>query len=148
MTESFSAQVNTYVAETLERSTAVFKQSAQDVIEDAQAPRPSDAYNVSVSKYNMGKSKKLGRMRVDTGFLRNSHVSGLNGSTSLSGADSYVLTIVKAKLGDSITGGWTAEYAEAREFGSGDVGADFFLRGAAQKWQQFVDANSRKLMKG
>ena len=131
MTVSFSAQVNAYVSETLERSTAVFKQSAQDVIADAQTP-----------------TGKGGRMRVDTGFLRNSHVSGLNGSTSLSGADSYVLTIVKAKLGDSITGGWTAEYAEAREFGSGDVGADFFLRGAAQKWQQFVDANSRKLMKG
>ena len=140
-TESFSAQVNTYVAETIERTTAVFKQSAQDVIEDAQAPRPSDAYKVS-------KSKKLGRMRVDTGFLRNSHVSGLNGSTSLSGADSYVLTIAGAKLGDSITGGWTADYAIHREFGARGQAPDFFARGAAQKWQQFVDANSRKLMKG
>ena len=148
MTESFSAQVNAYVSETIERSTAVFKQSAQDVIEDAQAPRPSDAYNVSISKYNMGKSKKLGRMRVDTGFLRNSHVSGLNGSTSLSGADSYVLTIAGAKLGDSITGGWTADYAIPREFGARGQAPDFFARGAAQKWQQFVDANSRKLMKG
>jgi len=129
--ESFSAQVNAYVSETIERSTAVFKQSAQDVIADAQTP-----------------TGKGGRMRVDTGFLRNSHVSGLNGSTSLSGADSYVLTIAGAKLGDSITGGWTADYAIPREFGARGQAPDFFARGAAQKWQQFVDANSRKLMKG
>ena len=140
MTESFSAQVNAYVSETIERSTAVFKQSAQDVIADAQT-----------------RKKDGGRMPIKLSFLRNSHVSGLNGSTSLSGADNYSLTIARAKLGDSITGGWTADYALRIEFGFNDTDSlgrsyrqppQFFLRGAAQKWQQFVDANSRKLMKG
>ena len=131
MTESFSAQVNAYVSETNERSLAVFQASSVDFVGDAQTP-----------------TGKGGRMRVDTGFLRNSHVSGLNGSTSLSGADNYSLTIAGAKLGDSITGGWTADYAIPREFGARGQAPDFFARGAAQKWQQFVDANSRKLMKG
>ena len=125
---SFSAQVDAFVAQTEQRTTAVFKASAQDVLKDAQTP-----------------TAKGGRMRVKTGNLRNSHVSGLNGSTSLSGADSYVLTIAQAKLGDKITGGWTANYAGYREFGARGQAPDFFLRGAAQKWPQIVKANAAKL---
>lgn len=134
---SFSAQVDAFVAQTEQRTTAVFKASAQDVIADAQTPKG-----------------KGGRMPVVTSFLRNSHVSGLNGSTSLSGSDSYVLTIAQAKLGDAITGGWTAAYAMRIEFGytgtdslgrSFNQAPQFFLRGAAQKWQQFVNANAAKL---
>ncbi|MCY0150885.1 HK97 gp10 family phage protein [Hoeflea sp. G2-23] len=124
----FSAQVDAFVSQTEQRTTAVFKQSAQDVLADAQTP-----------------TAKGGRMRVDTGFLRNSHVSGLNGSTSLSGPESYVLTIAQAKLGDAITGGWTANYAVHREFGARGQAPDFFLRGAAQKWPAFVRTNAAKL---
>ena len=141
MTESFSAQVNAYASETLGRSTAVFKQSCVDFVEDAQAPRPDVAYKAP-------KSKKLGRMRIDTGTLRNSHQMGLNGSTALTGDGEYSLRIAGAKLGDSINGGWGTDYAIPREFGARGQAPDFFARGAAQKWQQFVDANSRKLMKG
>ena len=138
MADTFTADVTKWVAETEDRTEAVFKQSAQDVIGDAQRPKA-----------------KGGRMPVVTGNLRNSHVSGLNGSTALTGADSYVLTIAKAKLGDAITGGWTAAYAARIEYGFNGTDSlgrtynqapQFFLRGAAQKWKQFVDKNAAKAM--
>jgi len=133
----FTAQVDDFIARSEEYMTAVFKASAQDFVEDAQRP-----------------VSKGGRMPVDTSFLRNSHVSGLNGSTSLSGAESYVTTIANSELGDTIDGGWTAEYALRIEFGL--TGADslgrkynqkptFFARGAAQKWPDFVKENAAKL---
>jgi hypothetical protein len=128
MTDTFTASVESFVETSLLFHTAVLKQSAQDFGEDAQRP-----------------TGKGGRMRVDTGFLRNSHVSGLNGSTSMSGPDSYVLTIAQMKLGDILNGGWTADYAVHREFGARGQAPDFFARGAAQKWQSFVDKNAAKL---
>lgn len=124
----FSASVSSFVKRTKQRSTAVFKQSAQDVIADAQMP-----------------VAKGGRMRVDTGFLRGSHISGLNGSYQHEGFDSYLLTIANAELGDVIIGGWTADYAISREFGARGQQPDFFLRGAAQKWKQIVKMNAAKL---
>ena len=131
MVKSFSASVSDWVKATEKRTEAVFKQSAQDVLADAQLP-----------------VAKGGRMRVDTEFLRDSHVSGLNGSYDAAGADSYTLTIATASLGDVITGGWTASYAEPREFGARGQSPDFFLRGAAQKWQLFVNANAVKARSG
>jgi hypothetical protein len=125
---SFSAQVDDFIKRSEVYHTAVLKQSAQDFVADAQTP-----------------VAKGGRMRVDTGFLRNSHVSGLNGSTALSGAESYVLTIAKMKLGDILDGGWTADYAIHREFGARGQAPDMFARGAAQKWPSFVKKNATKL---
>lgn len=124
----FDAQVDDFIKRSTLFHTAVLKQSAQDFGDDAQRP-----------------VAKGGRMRVDTGFLRNSHVSGLNGSTSMSGPESYVMTIAQMKLGDILSGGWTADYAVPREFGARGQAPDFFARGAAQKWQSFVKANAAKL---
>lgn len=123
---SFSAQVDAWTAETIDRTERVFKASAQDVIADAQVP-----------------TAKGGRMRVDTGTLRNSLTSGLNGSTSLTGPEAYKVAL-QAKLGDVINGGWTADYAVHREFGARGQAPDFFLRGAAQKWPQIVKSNAAK----
>ena len=125
---SFNADVRGWSERALRNSEAIFKQSAQDVLADAQLPR-----------------KKGGRMRVDTGTLRNSHVSGLNGQFGAKGPDSYLITIASAEFGDVITGGWTAEYAVHREFGARGQAPDFFLRGAAQKWPAIVRANAAKV---
>lgn len=125
---TFSAQVNDYVRKYKERMEAVFKQSAQDLIAEAQTPVAQG-----------------GNMPVDTGFLRNSLVSGLNGSTSLTGADSYVLAIAGAKLGDSIFAGWTANYARYVEYGARGRPGRFFMRGAAQNWQDIVTRNANEL---
>ena len=126
MAETFTAQVKRINSRNLRKIEAVVKQSAQEVFADAQLPVAQG-----------------GRMRVDTGFLRNSLQTSLNGGTALSGADSYVLKIAEMSLGDTLFGGWTADYALAREFGARGQSPDFFMRGAAQKWPQIVAKNAR-----
>lgn len=128
MTTAFQASVAAYIAQYKDRLERVFKASAQDVIAEAQTP-----------------VARGGRMPVDTGFLRNSMVAGLNGSTALSGADSYVLAIAGADLGDSIFAGWTANYARHVEYGAQGRAGRFYMRGAAQQWQQIVDRNAAAL---
>jgi hypothetical protein len=133
----FSAQVGDWVLETEARLLAVFKASAQELFSIAQTTRFEG-----------------GNLPIDTGFLRNSLVSGLNGSTSLSGPDSYVIAIAGAAIGDSVIAGWTAEYARRMEYGF--VGQDAlgryynqrgfgYVRGAAVQWQQIVDRNAARI---
>lgn len=130
----FASQVGAFVAKSDARMTAVFRQSAQDLINEAQEPRGSG-----------------GNMPVDTGFLRNSGQAQLN--TLPSGesmkpdnfaggtwdAQEAVLIINQAKLGDRIIFGWTANYAPYMEARYG------FLRLAAQNWQQTVTKNAKRL---
>jgi hypothetical protein len=125
---SFSAQVSAWVAKSERRIEAVFKESAQEVFSIAQTP-----------------VARGGNMPVDTGFLRNSLVSGLNGSTSLSGPDAYTLAIAQAKLGDSVFGGWTANYARYVEYGAGGRTPRRFAGSAAEQWQRIVARNSARL---
>ena len=137
MAQSFSAQVDGHIARYRERMEAVFKQSAQDVFEQAQTPQPGVR--------ETGGSFEVGKIPVgETGFLRGSFVSGLNGSTALNGADSYVMTIANAELGDTIFGGWTAEYARHVEYGNSRMAGRFFMREAAQRWPQIVRANAAR----
>lgn len=121
MAQSFEAQVTAWVSQTHRENEAIFKAASQATIAEAQLPRSQG-----------------GRMRVDTGFNRNSLVSGLNGSTSLSGAESYILAIAQAALGDTIEAGWTSGYAYFREVGVRGQPGDFYMRGAAQNWPKHV----------
>ena len=120
MARSFSAQVGEHVSRYQRRMTAVRNQAVSDVIEEAQRPVAQG-----------------GRMRVDTGFLRNSLVTDADGS-SAEGADSYTLVLAGATADAEITAAWTASYARAREFGARGQPPDFFARDAAQRWQEFV----------
>lgn len=134
---NFSAQVSSWVREAEGRLEAVFKDSVQELFSIAQTTRYEG-----------------GNLPIRRGFLRDSFVSGLNGSTSLSGPDSYVLAVASAELGDSIIGGWTAKYARRMEYGF--VGQDRlgryynqrgfgFVRGAAMQWQDIVNRNASRL---
>lgn len=127
---SFSAQVAAWVRKSDSRVTAVFRESAQRLIEQAQTPVGAG-----------------GKMRVDTGFLRASGQASLTGwPTGPSRRDEgngnfdYTLTIAGAKVGDTIYFGWTAEYARVREFHDG------FMRSAAQNWQPIVTAVVKEAM--
>lgn len=137
--EKASATIRRFVAETSETLDAVFRQSTQELIADIQTP-----------------VAKGGRMRVDTGFLRASGQASLTGMPTgpvrppenakpgqySDGAEVPTLTIVtiaKAKAGDTIFFGWTANYAIYRE------AKDAFLRLGVQKWQQIVDRVTRRL---
>lgn len=131
---SFSDQVGSFVRKSQGRMTAVFRQSAQDLIEEAQTPRGAS-----------------GNLPVDTGFLRNSGQAALNNTPSgqsikpegYSGGswnpDESLIIVNRAKIGDRIVFGWTANYAIYMEARYG------FLRLAAQNWPAIVKRNAERL---
>jgi len=122
---TFTAQIKAFADRTQEKIEAVVKQSAQEVFSIAQTPKAQG-----------------GRMPVDTGFLRNSLIASLNGSTVGGGADAYVLAVAGAELGDTIFAGWTASYARFMEYGTSKTPANFFMLSAAQQWQAIVARNA------
>ena len=137
MAKSFAASIQAFGKKAMDRAEDIFKQSAQDVFAIAQTPKAQG-----------------GNMPVDTGILRNSLQTALNGSTYLAGADGYVAVIAGAELGDTIFGGWTVKYARRLEFGF--VGTDaagrtynqpgnFFAGNAVAQWQSIVAANAAKV---
>ena len=92
-------------------------------------------------------------MPVDTGFLRNSIVSNLNGGaprgkpgTDNEGgdADSYILTLANYSLGDTILVGYTANYARHQEYGTASFPGRAFREKAARKWPKFVAAAAKR----
>lgn len=133
MVDTFTAQVEAFVAKSRKKLELVFKESAQDVFEAAQRPKAQG-----------------GNMPVDTGFLRNSLQSSLNGQGGPSGPESYVLVIAGSKLGDTVLGGWTAKYARHVEYGTSNedgtskMAGSFFALKAAQQWQAIVSKNAAK----
>lgn len=127
MVGTFEAQVAEFRRLTLEKMALVVKQSAQDVFSTAQTPKA------------MG-----GNLPVDTGFLRNSFVSALNGGGAVGGSDAYVATIAGMDLGDAVLGGWTANYARHVEYGTSKMAGSFFALRAAQEWQNIVARNVEK----
>lgn len=122
---TFTAQIKAFADRTQEKIEAVVKQSAQEVFSIAQTPKAQG-----------------GRMPVDTGFLRNSLIASLNGSTVGGGADAYVLAVAGAELGDTIFAGWTANYARFMEYGTSKTPANFFMLSAAQQWGAIVERNA------
>lgn len=126
--KTLTARVSAFVRASEERSLAVFKQSAQDVMREASKPKAQG-----------------GNMPVDTGFLRNSLTHEVDGTPVAKGADAYVLAIAGMKLGQVYTGTWTAAYAMAVHYGSRGRAPALFAALAAQRWPEFVRTNARKL---
>jgi hypothetical protein len=135
MSKAFADQVGAFVAKSNERMEAVYKQSIQDTISEAQQERG-----------------KGGNMPVDTGFLRATGDAALNklpsGETLPTGEGAYkwsptasLIIINQAKLGDSVYFGWAANYAQYMERRYG------FARLAAQNWNQIVKRAAQALEK-
>ena len=121
----FEKQVTKWARKSEARMEAVFKTAVQDMIEDAQTPRD-----------------KGGRMPIDTGFLRNSGSAAINSIPTGGGFGNTAVVISRAKLGDTIYFGWTANYAQYME-------AKYaFMRMATQKWGQFVKVAARRIEQG
>lgn len=140
--ENFSAAVSAWVSKSKGRMDAVFKESAQAVISEMQEVGPSVA-----NPDSMG----TGHMPVDTGYLRASLQAELNTSPAAAsfrpppeGAVDYnpepvSLTIMSAKVGDTIYATYGANYAPRMEARYG------FVRLAAQNWQTIVSDQARKV---
>ena len=122
---TFTAQIKAFTDRAKEKMETVVKQSAQEVYSIAQTPKA-----------------RGGRMPVDTGFLRNSLVAELNGSTVSGGADAYTLAVAGMELGDTVFAGWTAEYARHMEYGTSKTPGNFYMLSAAQQWQAIVKRNA------
>lgn len=130
----FMAKVTGQIANARKAMTAVYRESAQRVIELAQTP--------------VGQG---GNMPVKTGFLRASGQAVLNGEpmglvdrpagaeTSYSyDAGQVSLVIASAELSDRITFAYTAKYARAQEYGANGRAGRRFVGLAAQQWPQIV----------
>ena len=136
MTLSFGDQIKNWRNKTEQRMELVFQESVQEVAKTANKPRAKGGY-----------------MPVDTGFLINSLTAAINSIPSGRGKqpDGYnqqawdatpvLLVVNKAKIGDRVTLGWTANYAIYMEARYG------FMRLAAQQWPQIVKRVTRRVDK-
>lgn len=123
--KSFAADVDAWARKSKLRMEAIFKESLQRVVEDANTPRAQG-----------------GNMPVDTGFLRNSLLADINampsgpsrreGDGPIKPSDDVGLVFVRATLGDTLYVGWSAVYARRMNIKYG------FRDSAAQKWPQVV----------
>ena len=119
--------------ETKARQEAVFKESAQRVVEVMQTP-----------------VSQGGNLPVDTGFLRASLTGILGGGLPIArdnptggGSFSYTgeqinLVIASADIGDTITVAYVARYAVHVEYGAQGRPARRFVALAAQQWPSIV----------
>lgn len=133
---SFSAQVEEWTRKVPGALEAVFKQSAQDIVEEMQTPVGAG-----------------GHMRVDTGFLRasllasTSRMPSINPEARPADGQTYSpdgqieLVIAGADIVDELFFGYTAAYAGVREYRDG------FVRMAAMNWRETVFRNTARVKK-
>lgn len=107
------------------RLDAAAKTAVDAIVEDAQTP-----------------VAKGGRMRVDTGFLRNSIAAAVGSMPSgpsdpradAQGRGEVGLVVEQWSVRDPLYVGWTANYAVYRE------AYDGFMEGALQNWAKHVSS--------
>lgn len=141
----FAADIERWAEATEAKLRAVFRMSAQDVIEVMQEVGPSKTNPASAG---------TGRMPVATGFLRASLKVQLNadpppanvanpnpdGRVSFNPA-AATLVINQAEIGDRVTAGFTANYARAVNYGTSKMSGYHFVEYASGQWQQIVRRN-------
>lgn len=126
---TFGAKINDWVSQTEQRMEAVFKESAKRVIQKSQDGVP-----------------------IDTGFLKSSLQVAIDApvppatrpqSTPRPGPNISAV-IAGAKLGSTITAGYTANYALHVHYGTSRMAPRPFVSLAVAQWQQIVDQVSRE----
>lgn len=141
--DSFEKQVASIAKKTEEKMLAAARQAIDDLVRQAETP-----------------VAKGGKMRVDTGFLRNSGVAAINqmpvGQTegvrrkgnqtgviysSPVNGDNLQTTLARWKLGETFFYGWTARYARIRETYDG------YLETALQNWPSIAGVAISKVRK-
>jgi len=129
MANSFTADIRNWNDKAKRNMRGIMREATQAVITDAQKP-----------------VSKGGNMPVDTGNLRNTLASGLNGLFGAPADDSYVLTIAGMNPGDTAQFGWSSDYARARHykpeiFGQG---GGMWRDKAAKQWDTIVDRVAKR----
>ena len=126
MTVSYVAQILEWNEKAKRNRMMVFRIAGQDLFASAQRT------------VSMG-----GNMPVDTGFLRNSVIAQLNGSTTMTGADAFVAGIAGMSEGDEVVVGWTADYARHVHDGTKHMKGTLFLALEVQNWQRYIDSAAK-----
>lgn len=137
MSKSFTVQMQVFRDKTKAQMRATLGASVQDLLEIAQTPVAQG-----------------GRLPVDTGHLRNSLVSELNGAQVAQGSESYSLVAASMEVGDVARFGWTAAHALRQHEGfvgqdskgrSYNQGGKHWVDGAAAQWPAIVARNAARL---
>lgn len=130
--QSYSASIRNWNDKAKRNTRNIMRTAVQDLLQDAQTPVAQG-----------------GNMPVDTGNLRNTLASGLNGSFGPEGSDSYSLTVAGMKPGDVANFKWTAIYARIRHYKPSDFGrgGGMWRDKAAIKWPQFVQKAAERFSK-
>jgi len=144
MADSFTAQIKNWSDRAKRNADLVVKQSITDVVAEMTTKTGSNSKKPKHAVEGVAPFE-IGKVPVDTGFLVNSLVAELNGSTVGQGQDSYILAVAGMKLGDTVTAAFTAEYALDVEYGNSKMQGRYFVREAVLKWQSIVDQNAKKL---
>lgn len=129
---SFAAAVKDWADRTEAKMTEVFRQSASEVLREMNRP--------------VGEG---GNMPVDTNFLRDSRLVGLNiemplanrahpGKGAFAPQPGVDLIIAGAGIGDTIVAGYTANYAGHVNNGTSRMAPRQFVEKAAQQWPTIV----------
>ncbi|HEL4296710.1 TPA: hypothetical protein UM674_000639 [Stenotrophomonas maltophilia] len=136
MANKFADQVKAFTEKARLRQEAIFKGSAQKLMEEANTPEGQG-----------------GKMPVDTGFLRNSVAASTDGPPE-AGGQPVELVFLGLQVGQTVWAGWTAKYAMRMEhgfFGEDSKGRTYaqagkgFARAAAQNWAFIVEAVAKEV---
>jgi hypothetical protein len=126
--DKFSATVSAWVRKSDERMLAVFRESAQRTVSLAQRRIPVDT----------GFARASVRASLEAMPLIDPKASKPKQGTFTFNATEIVLVIAKAKLGQTIYVGWTANYVGELERGHSQQAPSGFVRLAALQWKQTV----------
>jgi hypothetical protein len=135
MAAAFDKQVTAWVRKSEQRLTAVYRQSIQDLVEEAQ----TDYYSGGNLPKDLGFLQSTGDAAI--GQLPVGESEPPEGQERFSwDAEAALLVINRAQLGGPpVFFGWTAVYANAMEEKYG------FARLAAQNWPQIVNKAARTI---
>lgn len=130
MAKTFSAQIDASILKTRARMRAVVQDATQTTINIAQKP-----------------VAKGGNMPIDTGNLRASLNSSIQGGASQGGAEAYSLVIAGMEAGDVADFTWgndNVNYAVFVEYGTRGRPGRHFMGTAAAAWPNTVAASVAK----
>jgi hypothetical protein len=149
--KEFTAALEAFANKTAAQMKDIARESVQDVVGMAQnniQPGAHARAGVPVAR-SIPKGRRVpakeGLLPVDTGFLRNSLVSGLNGSFGSPGPNSYALAIEAMDLGDIAQFHWAADYAMHVELGTSRMRGVHFVGTAAATWPEAVARNAARV---
>lgn len=136
--KGFGADLDEWVKKSDERMLAVWREATQRTVSLAQARIPVNTgyarASVRASLQSMPPIDPNSRGVADISYSYND--------------EPVVLTISRAKLGQTIYIGWTASYVQFLEYGHSKQAPSGFLGLAAQQWDHTVEQVTQELKRG